>query len=349
MNKKKIAVLFGGRSPEYAISLQSAYMVITHLDKTKIEPVLIGISRQGAWYLFHGDPARIPEDNWQDENCCTPMALLPDPTAHSVLVLGNDGVKTLALDAAFPVLHGKNGEDGTVQGALETAGVPVIGCGTLSSALCMDKYRAHMVAEAAGVPVPKAFVIDRHAGMVSLQMRAKTLGYPLFVKPVKAGSSFGVARVTHGKALALAVEQAFTYDDEVILEQAIEGCEVGCAVMGTDTLTFGAVDEIELSQGFFDTKEKYTLQTSAIHVPARISEARGAQVEQAARTVYRALGCTGFARVDFFLTPSGQLYFNEVNTIPGFTEHSRFPSMMRAKGLTIQNVVSQIIEQVVQA
>lgn len=170
--------------------------------------------------------------------------------------------------------------------------------------------------------------------------------YPLFVKPVRAGSSFGITRVTGPEGLPGAAAAAFANDRELLLEEAIPGFEVGCAVLGTDELTVGAVDEIELSQGFFDFEEKYTLKTSAIHCPARIPPQKAAEIQAAAKTIYRALDCKDFARVDLFLTPEGEIVFNEVNTIPGFTAHSRYPNMMKAAGLDFTTLITCIIEEV---
>lgn len=247
-------------------------------------------------------------------------------------------------DAVFPVLHGRNGEDGTVQGLFELAGAPLIGCGTLSSALCMDKDRAHRLAALAGVEVPKSFAFGRDAAFDEILKRAGELGWHLFVKPVRAGSSFGISRVKEPQALPDAVREAFRYDSEILLEEAVPGFEVGCAVLGNQTLITGAVDEIELARGFFDYTEKYTLKTSAIHCPARIPEETAGRIQEAARKIYRALGCRDFARVDMFLTPEGRIVFNEVNTIPGFTSHSRYPSMMKAAGIGFSELLTRMIE-----
>ena len=207
----------------------------------------------------------------------------------------------------------------------------------------MDKHRAHQIVQAAGIEVPRSLVLERGQGMESAHALAEQVGYPLFVKPVRAGSSFGITKVADRENLPAAVALASQYDREIILEEAVPGFEVGCAVMGNDILTVGEVDEIELEDGFFDYTEKYTLKTSAIHVPARIPRDTAERVKQTAQAIYRALGCSGFARVDMFLTPDGHIIFNEVNTIPGFTEHSRFPSMMQAVGLDLGQVISTVI------
>lgn len=344
MKNLNIAVLFGGCSSEYSVSLESAYSVIKHMNRQKYTPVMIGISSEGDWYYFDGDIDKIANDTWCNPADCTSAVLSPDRTAHELLILSPEKLRVIRIDAAFPVLHGKNGEDGTVQGLFELAQIPLIGCGILASALCMDKDRAHKLANTAGVAIPAAFVLKKGCDLNEALRLADQLGYPLFVKPVKAGSSFGVTKVPDHKALPAAIKLAFEYDSQIILEENIPGFEVGCAVMGNDILTIGEVDEIELADGFFDFTEKYTLKTSAIHVPARIASNKALEIKQKAAAIYSALGCRGFARVDMFLTPSGKIVFNEVNTIPGFTAHSRFPNMMKAVGISFEQIISTAIE-----
>lgn len=355
---KKIAVLFGGCSSEYEVSLESAYAVISHMDTEKYEPVLIGITREGNWYLYEGEWTRIQIDTWYSEETCQPVVVLPDKKLHGLMVYEKDKPDYISLDAALPILHGKNGEDGTLQGVLELAGIPIIGCNTLSSAIGMDKETAHHLAAVCGVKVPKSVLLTEEDWQElqsqnteqsrNLESYGKELGYPLFVKPLRAGSSFGITRVETSKQLLPAIEHAFAYDKDVVIEENIEGFEVGCAVLGTNQLTIGEVDEIELSEGFFDYTEKYTLKTSKIYVPARISKEKAEEIKKTAETIYRALGCGCFARVDMFLTPEGEIYFNEVNTIPGFTSHSRYPNMMKAAGISFEELVNRLIKQVVE-
>lgn len=345
---KNIVVIFGGASSEYGVSLESAYAVISNLDKEKYHPVMVGISKQGKWFYFTGDISRIQKDTWCSAADCAPAVLSPDRTEHKLLVLREERTEEIPIDAVFPVLHGRNGEDGTVQGLVELAGIPLAGCGTLASALCMDKDRAHRLAELAGVRVPKAMVLSNDGEMAKAEAFAEEVGFPLFVKPVKAGSSYGVTRVEAKEKLAPAIHLAFRYDNQVILEENIDGFEVGCAVLGKDRLITGEVDEIELSGGFFDFTEKYTLKTSQIHVPARITAKEAEEIKETAKKIYRALDCSGFARVDLFLTPEGRIVFNEVNTIPGFTEHSRYPGMMKAAGYTFGEILDLIIGQAVE-
>lgn len=343
MKKLSIAVFFGGCSSEYSVSLESASAVIRSLNQEKYQIFPVGITKDGDWYYFTGSADAIASDTWQNASDCIPAVLSPSRKERGLLLLEDQGVRKIPLDLAFPVLHGKNGEDGTIQGAVALAGIPLAGCGVLASALCMDKDRAHKLAEASGIRVPAALVLSQKEACVQAENFAAKTGYPLFVKPVRAGSSYGVTKVDRRENLHNALALAFQYDDQVIIEENINGFEVGCAVLGNDALLVGEVDEIELSGGFFDFTEKYTLKTSAIHVPARISKDKADAVRKAAKVIYRALGCSGFARVDLFLTPDGQIVFNEVNTIPGFTEHSRYPGMMKAAGYSFAEILDRIV------
>ncbi|RKI88694.1 D-alanine--D-serine ligase VanG [Parablautia intestinalis] len=344
MEKMNIAVIFGGSSSEYNVSLESACSVISNLDKSKYQPVMIGITRQGEWFHFTGDVQEIKYDTWYAGKDCAPAVLSPGRREHRLFIFCKDGgTDSVPIDVAFPVLHGKNGEDGTVQGMIALAGIPLAGCKVLASALCMDKDRAHKLVETAGICVPRARVFGRKEDIGEIKEFAKETGYPLFVKPVKAGSSFGVTKAGKPDELQEAVKLAFLYDDQIIVEENIDGFEVGCAVLGNESLTVGEVDEIELSGGFFDFTEKYTLKTSAIHVPARISSRKAREIKETAKAIYKTLGCSGFARVDMFLTPEGKIVFNEVNTIPGFTEHSRYPGMMKAAGYSFTEILEKII------
>lgn len=339
MQKKTIAVIFGGCSTEYEVSLQSAFSVLDNLNPEKYTVIPVGITRQGDWYRYYGDYSKIPADAWaQDRNDLVRIAVSSSHSVRGLIEMRNTGNCVVQLDMVFPVLHGKNGEDGTVQGLFELAGIPVIGCGTLASALCMDKDRAHKLVQASGVTVPKS--VSLHQGD---DVDVSGLKYPLFVKPVRSGSSFGITKVYLPEDLREAVTLAFKHDNTVIIEENVDGFEVGCAVMGIDELTVGRVDEIELSHGFFDYTEKYTLKTSKIHMPARIDVATEKRIQETAKLIYRALGCSGFARVDMFLRPDGEIVFNEVNTIPGFTSHSRYPNMMKGIGLSFPEMLDKLI------
>lgn len=343
MERKRVAVLFGGCSTEYEVSLASAYSVITSLNTEKYNVILIGITRQGAWRRYNGSVERILNNTWMDSNDCIPAVISPDRNVHGLLEFHNGHTITSKIDVAFPVLHGKNGEDGTLQGLLTMAGIPYVGCDTLSSAMCMDKDVAHKIVNLAGVKTPPCIVLQSKVSPYELLKLVAPLKYPLFVKPANAGSSFGITRISQESELPTAVNAAFEHDRKVVIEEAVNGFEVGCAVLGNDWLVIGELDEIELSNGFFDYTEKYTLKTSQIHMPARIAPDTAARIKQAAATIYQALNCSGFARVDLFLTPEKDIFFNEVNTIPGFTPHSRYPNMLKEIGMTFEQIVDALI------
>lgn len=344
MQKKKIAVIFGGNSTEYEVSLQSASSVLGNIDTDKFDIIPIGITRSGEWYHYTGEIEKIPDNTWsEDINNLYPVVVSQNRSVKGFLEFHADKFRVIKVDLVFPVLHGKNGEDGTLQGLFELAGIPIMGCATLSSALCMDKDRAHKLVSLAGISVPKSVTLKRFNKEAAMKEIEANLTYPLFIKPVRAGSSFGITKVIEKQELDAAIELAFEHDAEVIVEETISGFEVGCAVLGIDELTVGRVDEIELSSGFFDYTEKYTLKSSKIYMPARIDAEAEKRLQEAAVTIYKALGCSGFARVDMFYTPSGEIVFNEVNTIPGFTSHSRYPNMMKGIGLSFAQMLDKLI------
>ena len=221
---------------------------------------------------------------------------------------------------------------------------------TSCSSLCMDKDRAHKIVSltgatvACGIRVPRSFTFKNATDTESIFRQAENIGYPLFVKPIKAGSSLGITKVSVKESLIEAVKLAFTHDDEVIVEENINGMEIGCAVLGNDDPVVGEPDEIEVADGFFDYNEKYTLKNSKIHIPARIPHQKADEIKAAAKRIYKALGCSGFARIDMFLTTPGEIVFSETNTIPGFTVNSQYPKMMAAIGMTPGQIISTDIE-----
>jgi len=344
MKKKTVAVIFGGYSPEYDVSIKSAYSIISAIDRDKYEIILIGITRQGQWHKYTGAVEEIPNDKWHIDDRFLQSAVI-SPSRGAGLIEFQDGIAThVPIDVVFPVLHGKYGEDGTVQGLCELAGIPVVGSGSASSALCMDKDRAHKLVSLAGIRVPKSICFEYAPSDDEMLSAIEKLGLPLFVKPVRAGSSFGITKVEEKTELQEAVRIAFTYDDAVIIEECVDGFETGCSVVGNDELMTGRVDEIELTHGFFDYEEKYTLKTAKIHMPARIDEETERRLQETAKNVYRVLGCRGYARIDIFLTNKREIVFNEANTIPGFTSHSRFPNMIKGVGIEYPELVDMLIE-----
>jgi len=336
----RLGIVFGGCSEEHPISVKSAHEVARHLDLAKYEPFYVGITADGEWKLCDG-----PDADWERGDC-RPAILSPDRGARGLLVLEQGPparYETIALDVVLPVLHGKLGEDGAMQGLLELAGIPYAGCDVQSSAICMDKSLAYMVAREAGVATPTVWTVtaDDHVD-------PDRLPYPVFVKPARSGSSFGVTKAAAPEELPGAIEAARQYDAKVLIEAAVVGSEVGCAVLGSGRdLLVGEVDRIALSHGFFRIHQEEAPErgsdNSTVTVPADIPEAARARVQETAKRVYRALGCRGLARVDMFLQEDGQVVLNEVNTLPGMTSYSRYPRMMAAAGLPMGDVIDRIV------
>lgn len=337
MDRLKVGVLFGGRSEEHPISVKSAQAVAKNLDAERYEPFWIGITKSGAWKLCDG-----PDENWENGSCRTAV-LSPDRNVHGLLVLEQGKYEAISLGLVLPVLHGKLGEDGAMQGLLELSGIPYVGCDIQSSALCMDKSLTYIVARSAGIATPNFWTVTANE-----KHDPDQFAYPVFVKPARSGSSFGVSKVSNKEELPSAVEAARQYDSKVLIEEAVVGSEIGCAILGNDLdLIAGEVDRIALSHGFFrihqESEPESGSENSTPIVPADISAESRSLVQQTAKAVYRALGCRGLARVDMFLKEDGTAVLNEVNTFPGMTSYSRYPRMMAAAGLPLAEVIDRMV------
>ncbi|WP_433177526.1 D-alanine--(R)-lactate ligase VanA-Sc [Actinoallomurus sp. CA-150999] len=337
MGKLKVGIIFGGASEEHPVSVKSAQEVANSLDSEKYEPFWIGITKSGAWKLCDG-----PDADWENGDC-RPVVLSPDRSVHGLLVLEKGQYEAISLDLVLPVLHGKLGEDGAIQGLLELSGIPYVGCDIQSSALCMDKSLAYIVARSAGIATPNFWTVTANENPDPDQ-----LTYPVFVKPARSGSSFGVSKVTREEELLSAVETARQYDSKVLIEEAVIGSEIGCAILGNDLdLVAGEVDRIALSHGFFRIHQESAPESGSENstpiVPADISAESRSLVQETAKAIYRALGCRGLSRVDMFLKEDGTVVLNEVNTLPGLTSYSRYPRMMAAAGLSLTDVIDQIV------
>ncbi len=342
MKKIKVACLFGGCSSEYDVSLVSASSVIRNIDNKKYDIVMIGITKEGNFYLYNGSVDDIESNKWFSEKTCKKITISSNRIDHGFIIIETNEI--IKIDIAFPILHGKNGEDGRLQGLFELAGIPYVGCGMTSSAICMDKFIAHELVKSNGIIVPKSYLFSKYDSKDYILNKIKDLNYPIFVKPLKAGSSFGITKVKDEFSLNNAIDLAFSFDDYIIIEENIDGFEVGCAVLGNNNLVIGEVDEIELKDGFFDYKEKYTLETSKIILPARLDKETREKIKETALSIYKILGCKGFARVDMFYTKDNKIVFNEVNTIPGCTSHSRYPSMLKEIGYEFSEVIDELIK-----
>ena len=337
MNRLKVGIIFGGWSEEHPISVKSAQEVAKNLNPAKYEPFYIGITKRGNWKLCDG-----PDANWENGSC-RPAVLSPDRSIHGLLVLEQGRYETIRLDIVFPVLHGKLGEDGAMQGLLDLSGIPYVGCDVQSSALCMDKSLTYIIARSAGIATPNFWTVTANENIDPDQ-----LTYPVFVKPARSGSSFGVSKVSRKEELPSAVEAARQYDSKVLIEEAVVGSEVGCAILGNDLdLIAGEVDRIALSHGFFrihqESEPESGSENSTPIVPADISAESRSLVHETAKAIYRALGCRGLSRVDMFLKEDGMVVLNEVNTLPGMTSYSRYPRMMAAAGLPLAVVIDRIV------
>lgn len=341
MDKKKVAVLFGGKSTEYDISLASAFAILQQFPQD-YEAVYIGISREGNWYHYLGPLTGIEKDTWLSIGPCRQVVLSPSP-AHKGFIEFVDGQCVfMDIDIVFPVLHGKNGEDGSVQGLLQLAELPYVGCDMNASVIGMDKVLAHTLAKDAGVAVPHAVTIYR-GDCIEKAIAAEIFDYPLYVKPAKSGSSIGITKVYCQENLLNAVKKAFLYDDKVLIEENIIGFEVGCAVLGNLQPTVGQIDEIEIGDVFFGYAEKYQTHEATIHLPARIDDKTKAKIKETSLLLYKVFGCRGLTRVDLFLQPDGTIVFNEVNTLPGFTDCSRYPRMLMAEHMTFGDIIRELL------
>ncbi|MGC0335384.1 D-alanine--(R)-lactate ligase [Streptomyces sp. SLBN-8D4] len=337
MARLKVGVIFGGCSEEHPVSVKSAREVARNLDVEKYEPFYVGITQGGDWRLCDG-----PDTDWEKGDH-RPAVLSPDRGVRGLLVLDQGRYETITLDVVLPVLHGKLGEDGAIQGLLELSGIPYIGCDIQSSTLCMDKSLAYLVASSAGIRTPNHWTVT--AGE---HIDPDRITYPVFVKPARSGSSFGVTKVSRREELLSAVESARQYDSKVLIEEGVVGSEIGCAVLGNEKdLITGQVDHIALSHGFFRIHQEDQSETgsdnSVAIVPADIPEESRSLVAEQAKAVYRALGCRGLARVDMFLKQDGEVVLNEVNTFPGMTSYSRYPRMMAAADLPLTEVIDRLV------
>ncbi len=348
MAKTKVCVVFGGVSSEHEVSLQSAASVIDNIPEDKYEIIKLGITRKGRWLLYPGPTSLLRSGEWETHPDCIAAFISPDRTTKGIMKYV-DGEKTVTkIDVAFPVLHGKNGEDGTIQGLFSLAGIPYVGCGVLASAACMDKAVTNILLEKAGIAhTPWLFKLKEE--LEDMDAVAKevesALGYPVFVKPANAGSSVGVSKAKTAEELVVAVHLALTNDNKVLFEQMVNGQEVECSVLGNEKTITGIPGEVVASSEFYDYEAKYLSGTSALHIPARITPEKLEEVKETALRAYQVMGCNGMARVDFFVEKdTGKVLLNEINTIPGFTSISMYPKMMAAAGVEYPDLLDRLIQ-----
>ena len=346
----KLAVLFGGISSEHDISCLSAASILRNLDKTKYEIYPVGITQEGQWYYCPAcDADRVENGEWERMADKVPALLPPDRSVHGLVLLRDGRTETIRLDCVFPVLHGAGGEDGTVQGLLELAGIPYVGCGVAACANSMDKSITKALIEPTGVRQAKYYLalrydFERNAEGV-VRTAADQLGsFPVFVKPCSQGSSVGVAKANDMLELAAGLTEAFKLDDKVLVEEFIDGHEVECAVLGNRNPIASTVGEIAATQAFYTFDAKYKDESSKLYIPAQITPQQIETVRQNALRVYAALGCRGLSRVDFFVTHAdGEVVFNELNSIPGFTSISMYPKLFDYEGIHYPELLDRLI------
>jgi len=354
----RVAVVFGGRSSEHAISCVSAGSVLAYLDRERFEVVPVGITRDGGWVLGQDDPRALTIQNRElpeVDSAGTALALSADPTRGGLVRLdeGRAGELLSGVDVVFPVLHGPYGEDGTIQGLLEMAGTAYVGPGVLASAAGMDKEFTKKLLAAEGLPVGEMVVLRPGTATVTEAQRAR-LGLPVFVKPARAGSSVGITKLTSWTGLADAVDLARSHDPKVLVEAAIPGREIECGVLEfpDGSVRASVPAEIRLvgaGQGgavpeFYDFQAKYLDDVCEFDIPAKLDDATAERVRELAIAAFRALDCQGLARVDFFVSEDGRVVINELNTMPGFTPISMYPRMWAVTGIDYPALLSTLVE-----
>lgn len=334
--KKKVAVVFGGRSTEHDVSRISAYSIIKNIDKSLFDVVMIGITKKGEWLPYSGSIEAIPDGSWEN---------FANPTGRICLEKGIAAMEK--CDVILPVLHGQNGEDGTVQGLFELLDIPYVGCGILASAAGMDKAYTKIILNDAGVPQCRHIVAYRHILEENpdayADVVAEKIGFPCFIKPSNSGSSVGVHKVKTPAELSAALMDAQKYDRKILIEEFVDGREIECAVLGNIKAKAATPGEIKPSKEFYDYEDKYIKGSSISCIPADIDADKAEQIKKLALKAFAALDCSGLARVDFFLKKNGTILLNEINTLPGFTDISMYSKMWISEGISYTDLLTELI------
>ena len=343
-------VLFGGMSSEHEVSCVSASTIAANMDPARYEVLTVGITKEGRWLYTEASPAQMADGSWEELAGNMPCVLSPDRADHGMILFTPAGqVEKLHVDVVIPALHGLWGEDGTVQGLLELAGIPYVGCGVLASAVCMDKAVANAMFDASGVPHTKWLSATRWEIESDLEGvcdgAAAKLGWPIFVKPANAGSSVGITKAHDRGELKKAIALALENDRKVVFEAFVDGQEVECAVIGSDPAVATRPGEILAGAEFYTYDDKYKNGVSQVVIPAHLSEAKLDEVKTYAAMAYTSLGCEGLARCDFFVEKgTGKVLINEINTLPGFTSISMYPKLMEHEGTPIPALIDHLVD-----
>lgn len=341
--KKNIVVLFGGQSPEHEVSLVSATTIIENIDREKYTVYPIGITKEGNWLLYKEDPQGIVTNKWIKNGI--PTIISPDATHKGIIILKDEPL-FIEIDMIFPVLHGSNGEDGTVQGLFTIAGIPYVGCGVMSSAVSMDKTMTKIVADAHNIPQAK-YVIVRDHELHNMDPVIKKIqaafDYPYFIKPANTGSSVGISKVHTKEQLIEGLKAAAKYDTKILVEETIVGREVETAALGNEEVKISGVGEIIADGEFYDYDAKYNNPESKTIVNADLPEAIKNEIRSYAKRIFKAVDGKGLARIDFFVTEDKKVIFNEINTLPGFTSISMYPMLWEDQGIRTPDLVQKLI------
>lgn len=350
MNKKNIAVLFGGVSSEHEVSRKSSISVIKNLNKEKYNIFIIGITKKGEWYLYTGDLNNIPSGEWENDILNKKRALIsPDTRDKGLLVLNENNFENIKIDVIVPVLHGRNGEDGTMQGLFELAGIPYVGCGVLASSSCMDKIFTNIILKAAGIEKARFAFVYKHDFEKNQKSAIEYIensikNYPMFIKPSNAGSSVGISKAKNRDELIDSIKLALKHDHRVLIEENIVGQEVECAVLGNNEPIASTIGEIDAANDFYDYEAKY-VSDSGLFIPAHIDNNVADKIKKIAKKAYLAMGCRGLSRVDFFVEKgTNRILLNEINTLPGFTPISMYPKLMEHIGIKTPDLLDQLID-----
>ena len=347
--KMCVVLLFGGMSSEHEVSRVSVGNFVNNIDREKYETLAVGITKEGRWLYTEATAAQMADGSWEELAGNMPCVISPDRVDHGMILFTPEGhVEKVHVDVVIPVLHGLWGEDGTVQGLLELAGIPYVGCGVLASAVCMDKAVANALFEANGVPHTRWLAADRWEIESDLEGVCegveKKLGWPVFVKPANAGSSVGISKVSSRDELKKAIDLALENDRKVVFEAFVDGQEVECAVIGSDPAVATRPGEILAGAEFYTYDDKYKNGVSQTVIPAHLPEAKLDEVKTYAAMAYTALNCEGLARCDFFVEHgTGRVLINEINTFPGFTSISMYPKLMEHEGLPVPQLIDRLI------
>ena len=347
--KMCVVLLFGGMSSEHEVSRVSVGNFVNNIDREKYEVLTVGITKEGRWLYTEATAAQMADGSWEELAGNMACVISPDRADHGMILFTPEGhVEKVHVDVVIPVLHGLWGEDGTVQGLLELAGIPYVGCGVLASAVCMDKAVANALFEANGVPHTRWLAADRWEIESDLEGVCegveKKLGWPVFVKPANAGSSVGISKVSSRDELKKAIDLALENDRKVVFEAFVDGQEVECAVIGSDPAVATRPGEILAGAEFYTYDDKYKNGVSQTVIPAHLPEAKLDEVKTYAAMAYTALNCEGLARCDFFVEKGiGRVLITEINTFPGFTSISMYPKLMEHEGLPVPQLIDRLI------